>query len=46
MKHQYGAMLEYWHGKTEGLGKKPVPLPPYPRQVYMDWSGIERWLPR
>ena len=26
MNYQYGTVLEYWHGRTEVLGKKPVPL--------------------
>lgn len=46
MNYQYGTVLEYWHGRTEVLGKKLVPLPPYSRQAHMDWSGIERRLPR
>jgi hypothetical protein len=33
----------YWHGKTEELGEKPVPVPLCPPQIPLDWPGPPRW---
>jgi hypothetical protein len=41
--NEYGAAAQwYWHGKTEGLGEKPVPVPLCPTQIPhgLPWERI------